>query len=326
MNQFLSCDWGTSSLRLKLVNADDYAILGGVASDKGILGVFHLWKAANNEDEQARLHYFLQVIDEHIRQIEQDLNISADGIPLVISGMASSSIGMVQLPYGDIPFPVNGRDINTRYYPARNNFRHSVVLISGIKSSDDVMRGEETQLMGCISGEHGEGNHLYIFPGTHSKHIIVNNGYAVGFKTYMTGEVFALLSTKSILQEAVENLSGDDESFMEKFELGVEESRQSNLLHACFKVRTNNLFHKMSKGENYRFLSGLLIGAELSEIINTETSGIYLCCASVLKPLYESALRVLGIHNHVKVFPAAWVEEAVIRGQSIIFKETTLHE
>ncbi len=79
---------------------------------------------------------------------------------------------------------------------------------------------------------------LYIFPGTHSKHIIVKDGAVVAFTTYMTGEFFALLSKQSILHTSVEKHtdSAPSASFMN----GVEDATKGNLLHLAFMVRTND--------------------------------------------------------------------------------------
>jgi 2-dehydro-3-deoxygalactonokinase len=113
--------------------------------------------------------------------------------------MASSTIGMADLPYKDIPFSTDGSDLKLHTIPASVSFKHSVTLISGVRTEDDVMRGEETKLIGCTVGVSNKNNHLFIFPGTHPKHVHVKNDKATAFKTYMTGEFFDLLSTKSIL-------------------------------------------------------------------------------------------------------------------------------
>ncbi len=69
------------------------------------------------------------------------------------------------------------------------------------------MRGEETQLIGCLKS--GKQDGFFIFPGTHSKHVEVEDGMVKDFKTYMTGEFFELLSQKSILLNSVEENTGE---------------------------------------------------------------------------------------------------------------------
>ena len=65
----------------------------------------------------------------------------------------------------------------------------------GADGAPDVIRGEETQVFGASEG----GSEHFVTPGTHSKWITVEDGEITGFSSYMTGEVFALLKTHSIL-------------------------------------------------------------------------------------------------------------------------------
>ena len=106
-----------------------------------------------------------------------------------------------------------------------------MLIIPGVSSTDDVMRGEETQLTGCFH-EVNNKEHLFIFPGTHSKHVVVKNETILDFKTYMTGEFFELLSSKSILATSVEKGKGlDNELNRKSFDEGLQASNKSNLLH-----------------------------------------------------------------------------------------------
>src|SRR5258708_30558283 len=123
--------------------------------------------------------------------------------------MASSNIGMNELRYKEIPFNVNEPGLVIKKMEAADEFKHSIVLISGVKTIDDAMRGEEKQLAGCVD-ENAEGEQLFIFPGTHSKHVRVKDQFITGIKTYMTGEFFELLSKKSILSSSVERGKGFD--------------------------------------------------------------------------------------------------------------------
>ncbi len=198
-----------------------------------------------------------------------------------------------------------------------------MLLISGIKSTDDVMRGEETQLIGCIN-EAGPANSdgLYLFPGTHSKHIQVEDGQVVDFNTYMTGEFFELLAQKSILSASVVSPTKNPEILAAtSFRQGVQDAGQGNILHVAFRVRTNELFGKLTKQENFTYLSGLIIGTELKELLAANHSKIYLFGGSNLQEYYEMALQELGLSERVHTFPGAWADEAVVRGQYKIFNQ-----
>lgn len=325
MIYFLSCDWGTSSFRLRLVRAENAEIVAVKSSDKGIAATFSSLDESTKANSEARLLFYLNIIQEGITELELEENIALEGVPLVISGMASSSIGMAELPYRDLPFSIDGKDVETAYYKAVADFDHPVLLISGVKSKEDVMRGEETQLIGTITDSTAaEGEELYVFPGTHSKHIVVEGRQVTRFRTYMTGEFFELLSKKSILKVGVEH--NDDlmnSDYLQSFKEGVQDAKGSNLLHAAFRVRTNALFNKLSKKQNYHYLSGLLIGTELKDIMPPAYSSVYLCSGSNLRWRYETALEVFGLKDIVKVFPEDWADEAVVRGQLKIYNHFT---
>lgn len=321
MIPYLSCDWGTSSFRLSLVDAENFRIIESENSGNGILTTFNQWKETGNTDPGNRLRFYLNIIRHHINSIEIKAGKILEGVPLIISGMASSSIGIKPLPYQELPFFIDGTGIPSEFVSHTSLFKHDILLISGIKSEDDVMRGEETQLIGMFAEDAMiKSDGLYIFPGTHSKHITVKGNQAVSFKTYMTGEFFNLLSRKSILHADLE----EDDTLIEGtskeyFEQAVIAGSESSLLNVCFKVRTNSLFFKLTKKENFHYLSGLLIGAELGEITRNDTITIHLCCGTKLKTYYETALKVLGLKN-VYLFNAVSVEKAAMIGQYKIYE------
>jgi 2-dehydro-3-deoxygalactonokinase len=235
--------------------------------------------------------------------------------------MASSSIGMAELPYHHVPFAIDGSDAKNHFIKADKDFDHDTLLISGVKTNNDVMRGEETQLIGCITSEmNNDDEKVFIFPGTHSKHILVKDKKVVDFKTYMTGEFFELLSQKSILRASVKK-NNDSSGELKSFTRGVKNSIGANLLHASFMVRTNDLFHVLKKEENYHYLSGLLIGTELQDMLQPTIGEIFLCCGSNLRIFYKEAFHVFGLIHKTKIFPPESADTAVIRGQWKIFKQ-----
>jgi 2-dehydro-3-deoxygalactonokinase len=309
MKKFLSCDWGTTSFRLRLVEIANARVIAEENSNHGIAKVFEMWKQSG-ESASTRFYFYCNVVSRHMETLKNKLSVSLEGFPIVISGMACSTFGMVDLPYADVPFSTDGSDLITELVAADNNFKHHMIFISGAKTESDVMRGEETQLVGCL---HDKGEQLFIFPGTHSKHITVSNGKAVDIKTYMTGEFFELLSAKSILAASVE---GDTDITNEKsrtaFEAGLKESLRSNLLHSSFTVRTNYLFHKLTQPENYHYLSGLLIGTEMKEV-TANVGDITLVSSSHLNSQYETAFNL--IVNNSRELRIQNAGQALIVGQ-----------
>lgn len=320
MKQFLSCDWGTSSFRLRLIEAESLAIIEEEKTSQGIAETFQLWKQSR-QNEENRLIFYLDLISIHIKTLEERTGASLDDVPLIISGMASSTIGMLDLSYKDIPFFVSGEDLKIHTINATNGFKHNVIIISGVRTTDDVMRGEETKLIGCASGITNQENHVYIFPGTHPKHAEVKDGKVTGFKTYMTGEFFELLSKKSVLSVSVKESKGLElESFLQSFIQGVKDSTNVNLLHSCFLVRTNDLFKKFTPEDNYHYLSGLLIGAELKDLIDRKAN-IIIVGNAVLTQQYLTALRILKIPKENALVKSMDADEALIKGQREIYRK-----
>lgn len=316
--RFLSCDWGTSSFRLKLVEASGLKILADVDSDEGIAHVFQLWKQSG-KDKKYRIPFYISIIQKSLQRLEKHLNTSLDDIPLVISGMASSSIGMAELPYKELPFSVDGSDLKTKIISGSDEFRHKTLLISGARFKNDVMRGEETQLLGGMADSVQESEQMLIHPGTHCKHIEVKNGKAVAFKTYMTGEFFSLLTNHSILSDSLKK-SGQlhNPNNLRSFEKGVKSGSNANLLHQCFMVRTNHLFKELSLIENYYYLSGLLIGYELSDFPENYSKPICLSGEPVLMEHYLQAMKLLGISEKATPISTKNADLMTLKGQMLM--------
>lgn len=320
MNNFLSCDWGTTAFRLRLIDASCCKIIEEEKTDQGIAETFQLWKK-EGKSEEVRLSFYLDITDKHIKTIEKKTCNSLNNVPLIISGMASSTIGMIDLPYKDIPFNIDGSDLKVESINASDSFKHEVSIISGVRTEDDVMRGEETKLIGCAAAVSAEREHVFIFPGTHPKHVNVKNGKATSFKTYMTGEFFDLLTRKSILSVSVEE--GEDfqkTNYFEAFKKGVKDSIDSNILHTCFLVRTNNVFNKLTKHENYYYLSGLLIGTELENLKNLTNTNITIAGNEAITLYYSTAFNVLGLHADA-LLQTQLADEALIKGQLKILND-----
>ncbi len=377
----LSCDWGTSTFRLRLVdnpnaafpsagfplvdepslgfpsvdNASlglpsvDNASLGFPSVDKpstgsappatnpslhhptGIAAAFADWQRSGLPETQ-RVHFYRAILQRAIDELQQQLRHEPQGrsdqalrgLPVVVSGMASSSIGMLELPYHPLPFSTTGADLTPAILPATPDLPHPIILVPGIRSENDLMRGEETQLIGCDVDPDEAG--FFIFPGTHSKHIRVLCGQAVDFNTFMTGEFFALLTRHSILAASVENGGHSNDSGGSRgpaFLAGVDAAQQSGLLNSAFSVRTRQLLAKWSETDNYQYLSGLLIGEELKGLTARSPTGqppnkqpLTLVAAEPLLGSYRAALSRLGFTD-VKVVNA---DQALVQGHRRLFE------
>ncbi|MFO7822310.1 MAG: 2-dehydro-3-deoxygalactonokinase [Cyclobacterium sp.] len=323
MKQFLSCDWGTSSFRLRLVNRIDAEILGEYTSADGVqvINKAYLQEAPSLE----RSTYYFQFLSQCIKAFSRQLHLDLEGLLVVCSGMASSTIGLKPLPYARLPFDIDGKTMNTHFFEPSASLGHPFLLLSGIRAAMDVMRGEETQLLGVIRQmENFNGKGTFIFPGTHSKHLLVSHQKIHDFQTFMTGEVFHLMSHSSILSKSVEIPVKKSTGMEKAFEHGVMDGAENNLLAALFKVRANDLFDKLDKFENLHYLSGLLIGNELSNLAGNMESKVYLCSEEKLYWSYSKALEVMGIPS--EVLTPEKVRKAVIYAQIEIINRIEKHE
>jgi 2-dehydro-3-deoxygalactonokinase len=260
----IAIDWGTSSFRAYRLDARG-SILESRASQQGILNV------APGQ--------FARVLEDQIRGWAE--------APIVMSGMVGSRQGWVEAPY--VQCPAGFGEIAAKLVKVGWANREAWI-VPGLSCSDpagvpDVMRGEETQILGC--GVEG----TLCLPGTHSKWVEVKNARIESFSTAMTGEVYAVLKQHSILGRMMERGGPDPGAFAE----GVERSGESGgLLHHLFGVRTRGLLGDLKPAASASYLSGILIGHELR---SQSAKQFHLLGAAELTALYQRAAAVLGIET-----------------------------
>ncbi len=299
MKKILSCDWGTSSFRLRLVNANTQEIVSEVVSKQGIAEIYQNWRATGMRETE-RIGFYTNILRGAMQHLPNPIDPDT---PIFLSGMASSTMGLLELPYQNFPLTWDIAPLPIQKIDGNTSFPYPLYVLSGFKTDTDIMRGEETLLLGCDVDDNSE--RIFILPGTHSKHVWVNNKTAVNFKTFMTGEVFNLLATQSVLGHSV--AKGDD---LEAFSAGVKAAfTHDNLLHNAFLVRTRHILNQSSPLSNYAYLSGLLIGSEIKDL--PLDMPIYLVCGEQLQQSYKIALEERGMKNAVVVLNA---DEALVKG------------
>ncbi|MDH3650226.1 MAG: 2-dehydro-3-deoxygalactonokinase [Saprospiraceae bacterium] len=314
-SHFISIDWGTSRFRMLLVKVKDLSVVAELDNDEGIKSINEKWEHTNHN----RLTYFLAFLRKRLQAFA---SLMSQNTPILISGMASSSIGMKDLPYATLPFSCSGeglcveeiRDVNISF---------PIYLISGVSSDTDVMRGEETSLIGLHNSSKDKLRVLYLLPGTHSKHIICHRGSIISFSTYMTGEMFDIIRKHTILKDSME---ASEMHLPEEiaFEKGVLASGAGKLLHNLFKIRAGDLLHHNKKSENFYFLSGTLIGEELRNIANDRVDEVFLCGSEELSQLYQRAAEVLKIS--MKKISEQVLKKSVLNGHAKILLSTTINK
>jgi 2-dehydro-3-deoxygalactonokinase len=180
------------------------------------------------------------------------------GAPIIACGMVGSRQGWVEAPYRPLPCTPLAASF------ARADTEHNPVhIIAGLRqdSPADVMRGEETQIAGFLALNKGWDG-VICLPGTHTKWVEVSAGEVISFQTFMSGEMFALLSGHSVLRHSVASADWDAEAF----DTAVDDiiTRPERLAAHLFSIRAADLLNGTPAAQARARLSGLLLGAELA--------------------------------------------------------------
>ena len=177
----------------------------------------------------------------------------------MVCGMAGSRQGWVEAPYTAVPCRP---DALTTVNAPMADPRLSVTVIGGVRQNKpaDVMRGEETQIAGFLQKNQGFDGVLCL-PGTHSKWVQISAGEIVSFRTFMTGEIFALLADRSVLRHTLDQ-EWDEAAFRDALSEAI--SRPETVAHRLFSIRAESLLSDLAPGAARARLSGLLIGMELA--------------------------------------------------------------
>ena len=157
----------------------------------------------------------------------------------------------------------------------------------------DVMRGEETQILGAISGKTGA--HMFCLPGTHSKWVSVIDGKISRITTFMTGEVFDVMCHHSILGKLMTDQGREQEGAERWFDDGIEKAKMGiSLLSGFFGVRARALLAEIPEAYTKDYLSGLLIGTEIHDAYKNNHLEVTMIGSGKLIGLYGRAIRAFG--------------------------------
>lgn len=269
---FIAVDWGTSNLRAWRFDA-----AGAVKA-----GFERPWGVSRLGPGEAAARF------------EAEVRPALDGrdLPTLLCGMVGSTLGWTLAPYVDCPASPG------RLAAALIEAAPGVRIVPGLRcaglAGPDVMRGEETQILGWLAAEPGrtQGRWLLCLPGTHAKWVLVCDGVVERFATAMTGEMFELLGAHSILKLAnqVEEPSAFDDGVAAAGDGGA-------LLTRLFGLRGRTLNGQLPAASAGSFLSGLLIGAEIAGLLPLlgEAAGpVQLIGDTALTARYRRALARFG--------------------------------
>ncbi|MFT7722991.1 MAG: 2-dehydro-3-deoxygalactonokinase [Roseateles sp.] len=272
--RLIALDWGSTRLRAFLLG-DGGEVLATRQSGDG---------AATLSGAEAYARALAALVG--------DWRAERPGVKLLACGMVGSQYGWREAPY--VRCPADAAALAARVLPLDERFSIVPGLVDDA-ARPDVMRGEETQIVGALA-LHPElaDDAVLVLPGTHAKWARVQGGRVTGFATHMTGELFALLRQHSVLNRLMP-ADGSSPASPEAFLQGVAAAaEEGGLGHQLFAVRTLGLFQRLASEQLPDYLSGLLIGHEITRELRAAAPRIALVGDPALCARYARALAHLG--------------------------------
>ena len=283
--QFIAADWGTSHLRLFLCDAE------GVAHD------------SNSGPGAAEVSgHFGDVFASLTARWEERHGV----LPAVLCGMVGSSIGWTQAPY--VPCPANPDQIAAACTPLEGG---RIQIVPGLScrnrfNAPDVLRGEETQILGALRLEDKlrQGRWILCLPGTHTKWVVVEDGWVSEFVTAPAGELFALLRDRSVLVRKPPGVADQfDPDTFAKGLANFNEFPDAQVLHRLFECRSRQLSGEFEAHAASSYLSGMLIASDVHGALRVLSSAgtprtVFLIGSPQLTQLYASACALSNYDTH----------------------------
>jgi len=280
----VAVDWGTSHLRVWTLDGDGKAIACH-RSDRGMRTV--------ERDE------FAQVLNAELESLDVDAET-----PVIMCGMVGSRQGWQEAPYNKMPCRIDAIATNAVQIA---DVERDIRILPGIAhfstTKPDVMRSEETQLLGLFDMLGDELSGLVCMPGSHAKWVRIENGLALDFATSMSGELFAALSASSVLQHSLKNAANKVDPQSEVFTNAVRNSLSdpATVLTRLFAARPQSLLNQMSDDDAAAHISGTIIGQDIAGAIArfAPVHSTTLVGSGHLGALYTQALQIAGLQSKI---------------------------
>ena len=276
----IAIDWGTTSFRAYLFDSHR-VIIDTIAASAGIM------QSKNSDFEDV---FYTQIggwLEKH------------PNVPVIASGMITSKQGWIETPY--LPCPASLTDLSENLTKHLTVKGHTIYFVSGVcqkSPTPNIMRGEETQMAGLNSRK----SMTAVLPGTHSKWIRLEGDTIQQFSTFMTGEIFAALTQHTILGRLITESENQD-----GFIVGVREGFSSQeedggILSKLFGARAMPLLGLMSNDSIKDYISGLLLGTEIKEAVQSgfgNNVNPVICGTAELVSRYKKALEICGMQTEL---------------------------
>jgi len=293
--KWIAADWGTTHIRAWAIGEEDNVLA---------------FRESNEGMKDLQQNQFEPVLLKLIESWLDDTKVTT----VIACGMVGSKQGWVETPYLKTPcVPIDNQQLAIA--TTKDN-RIKVNFVPGVMQNNlaDIMRGEETQIAGFIN-KNPDFNGVVCLPGTHTKWVNVKEGQITSFKTFMTGELFGVISNHTLIRHSI-SIKGWNQA---GFEAGIHEgfNNPGSIASDLFSLRAESIVNDLDCDQARSTLSGLLLGVELNGAQTFwENSNVIIIGSQLLSNNYLQGLKILG--GQSQLFS---LETATLSGLSFAYRE-----
>ena len=293
--KWIAADWGTTHIRAWAIGEEDNVLA---------------FRESNEGMKDLQQNQFEPVLLKLIESWLDDTKVTT----VIACGMVGSKQGWVETPYLKTPcVPIDNQQLAIA--TTKDN-RIKVNFVPGVMQNNlaDIMRGEETQIAGFIN-KNPDFNGVVCLPGTHTKWVNVKEGQITSFKTFMTGELFGVISNHTLIRHSI-SIKGWNQA---GFEAGIHEgfNNPGSIASDLFSLRAESIVNDLDRDQARSTLSGLLLGVELNGAQSYwENNNVTIIGSQLLSNNYHQGLKILG--GKSQLFS---LETATLSGLSFAYRE-----
>jgi len=293
--KWIAADWGTTHIRAWAIGEEDNVLA---------------FRESNEGMKDLQQNQFEPVLLKLIESWLDDTKVTT----VIACGMVGSKQGWVETPYLKTPcVPIDNQQL---VIATTKDNRIKVNFVPGVMQNNlaDIMRGEETQIAGFIN-KNTDFNGVVCLPGTHTKWVNVKEGQITSFKTFMTGELFGVISNHTLIRHSI-SIKGWNQA---GFEAGIHEgfNNPGSIASDLFSLRAESIVNDLDRDQARSTLSGLLLGVELNGAQTFwENSNVIIIGSQLLSNNYLQGLKILG--GQSQLFS---LETATLSGLSFAYRE-----
>lgn len=286
MTAVVLVDWGTSHLRLWPVDAG---------------GTIQTMRRSDHGMGITERDAFSKVLEVELTAMDVDAQT-----PVIMCGMVGSRQGWREAPY--VAVPAKLADVANNAVAFMHGQR-KIVILPGIADKSpqmpDVMRSEETQLLGMSAIGALSHDTLVCMPGSHSKWVRIKVGggepSVTGFATSLSGELLAAVTQHTVLRHCLgddgrlQNVDAENHVFRQAMRASMAEP--ATILMRLFSARPRSLLHAQTAVDAAAWLSGTIIGQDIAGALARfgPIRAVALVGGGAQGPLYAAGLALAGI-------------------------------